>query len=370
MLEAGWCKVYHPRAAVLHAHDYGAIEFMRRYFDEYRGLRETTGHVEPLAPVRARGTSCGLWPPTAAGWPSGACDAGTQARWTARSARPPRRPARVLGARLARRAAAGGGAAAAISLESRSDSPDAGTGRQRRLPRLPPAKAVPSKLSGEVYDVVARIVARRARAAAAPGARHGRARAAADRDADPARSAAAAAATTCCCRSCARLERRGHTCSVWLVDHYGNAAADWPAVLREEIREFFAPIEAPVYKGFAEWQGADVVIATGWQTVHAMLAARPVPRARLHRQRPRAGVLLDLDRVRAERRDLPLRHALHRRQPVAARPVGRPLRRERGVLRARRRPRRVSPTAGPAPHRHGRSTTPATRRRGGRSRWG
>ena len=48
MLEAGWVKVFHPGAAVRHAHDYGAVEFAKRYFDEYRGLRETTGHVEAL----------------------------------------------------------------------------------------------------------------------------------------------------------------------------------------------------------------------------------------------------------------------------------------------------------------------------------
>lgn len=52
MLDAGWSKVYHPGAAVLHAHDYGMVEFMRRYFDEYRGLREATGHKEPFG-VRA-----------------------------------------------------------------------------------------------------------------------------------------------------------------------------------------------------------------------------------------------------------------------------------------------------------------------------
>lgn len=46
MLASGWEKVYHPDAAVLHAHDYPMIEFMRRYFDEYRGLRESIGHVE------------------------------------------------------------------------------------------------------------------------------------------------------------------------------------------------------------------------------------------------------------------------------------------------------------------------------------
>ena len=45
----------------------------------------------------------------------------------------------------------------------------------------------------------------------------------------------------------------------------------WPAVLRSEIHEFFAPFQGPVYKGFDDWQGADVAIATGWQTVHATL---------------------------------------------------------------------------------------------------
>ena len=46
MLEAGWAKAYVPQAAVLHAHDYPPAQFMRRYFDEYRGLRSTLGHVE------------------------------------------------------------------------------------------------------------------------------------------------------------------------------------------------------------------------------------------------------------------------------------------------------------------------------------
>jgi hypothetical protein len=30
---------------VLHAHDSPAVGFMRRYFDEYRGLRQT-GHIK------------------------------------------------------------------------------------------------------------------------------------------------------------------------------------------------------------------------------------------------------------------------------------------------------------------------------------
>ena len=34
---------------------------------------------------------------------------------------------------------------------------------------------------------------------------------------------------------------------------------------------FFARFDGPVYNGFREWHGADVVIATGWQTVHPAL---------------------------------------------------------------------------------------------------
>ena len=53
MLEAGWVKVFHPDAAVRHAHEYGPLDFVKRYFDEYRGLNETSGHVEPLRPSAA-----------------------------------------------------------------------------------------------------------------------------------------------------------------------------------------------------------------------------------------------------------------------------------------------------------------------------
>src|SRR6185437_4178630 len=55
LLAAGWSKVYQPAAAVLHAHDYPPVEFMRRYFDEYRGLREAKGHVEPFALASSAG---------------------------------------------------------------------------------------------------------------------------------------------------------------------------------------------------------------------------------------------------------------------------------------------------------------------------
>jgi rhamnosyltransferase len=55
MLEAGFAKAYVPAAAVLHSHDYAPWDLFRRYFDEFRGLRETFGHVEPLSLRRTLG---------------------------------------------------------------------------------------------------------------------------------------------------------------------------------------------------------------------------------------------------------------------------------------------------------------------------
>jgi glycosyltransferase involved in cell wall biosynthesis len=55
-LAAGWRKAYVPDAAVLHAHDYPFTTFMRRYFDEYRGLKATTGHVESFRAARVART--------------------------------------------------------------------------------------------------------------------------------------------------------------------------------------------------------------------------------------------------------------------------------------------------------------------------
>jgi hypothetical protein len=51
MLRAGFAKAYVPDAAVVHSHAYGPVEQFRRSFDEWRGLREVHGFVQPLAPV-------------------------------------------------------------------------------------------------------------------------------------------------------------------------------------------------------------------------------------------------------------------------------------------------------------------------------
>lgn len=117
MLAAGWAKVYHPGAAVLHAHQYGPLEFVKRYFDEYRGLRETIGLVEPLRPREAvRGVLAD------AHWMREHDIVGRErARWIARSAlhHATRRGAAVLGSRAERLPSA---LQRALSLERRGDA--------------------------------------------------------------------------------------------------------------------------------------------------------------------------------------------------------------------------------------------------------
>ena len=52
MLRAGYAKVYVPDAAVIHSHDFGPVQQLRRCFDEWRGLLEVYGWREPVNPVR------------------------------------------------------------------------------------------------------------------------------------------------------------------------------------------------------------------------------------------------------------------------------------------------------------------------------
>jgi GT2 family glycosyltransferase len=63
MLRAGYAKAYVPRAAVLHSHDYTALEQLRRCFDEWRGLREVYGWREPAGPRQLAGQLRGAMGP-------------------------------------------------------------------------------------------------------------------------------------------------------------------------------------------------------------------------------------------------------------------------------------------------------------------
>jgi glycosyltransferase involved in cell wall biosynthesis len=312
MLEAGWLKVYHPLAAVLHAHDYGPVEFMRRYFDEYRGLRHSTGHVEPFSPtgtlrhVVREVSEDRRWMAEQDLGPA------RRARWTARATvhHTGRRVFSALGSRAERLPPA---VRAGLSLERRADASTAG---QRHTPAdgardsgangagqshtpadgshgsgggganpakdasepgadgtptsLPPTAHVEAKIARDDYDVCMRV----SREGPAPlldpvegMAERERLRLAM---VIPPFSRGSGGHNTLF-QIFSRLERRGHACSVWLSDFHGYMRAVWPAVLRNDIRDFFAPFQGPVYRDFGSWQGADIVIATGWQTVHESL---------------------------------------------------------------------------------------------------
>lgn len=57
------------------------------------------------------------------------------------------------------------------------------------------------------------------------------------------------------------LEARGHACSIWIHDPVG------PGGLRDAYRRHFGPFQAAVHDGLGGWAGADVAVATAWQTV-------------------------------------------------------------------------------------------------------
>jgi glycosyltransferase involved in cell wall biosynthesis len=67
------------------------------------------------------------------------------------------------------------------------------------------------------------------------------------------------------------LEARGHATSVWLEDDEGRHTGTPAGDLDAQFRSFFGPLRGRVHGSFAAWAGADVVLATGWQTVHRTL---------------------------------------------------------------------------------------------------
>jgi glycosyltransferase involved in cell wall biosynthesis len=63
------------------------------------------------------------------------------------------------------------------------------------------------------------------------------------------------------------LEKRGHSCSIWIHDPIGMTDRR-VALAHREIVDHFAPLNGGVFNDFADWQGADVAFATGWQTAY------------------------------------------------------------------------------------------------------
>jgi glycosyltransferase involved in cell wall biosynthesis len=287
LFAAGWSKVYHPGAAVLHAHDYSPREFMQRYFDEYRGLRSSLGHVEQIGPralirdVRALVGGDVRW------MAERDYDARERARWTARSfahhggrkvfsalgSRSDRLP-RALRARLSFEGSDYAPEPMRTSASERAESD--GRGGAPVLATSPQAPRIPE----HEYAPIARILADGPAPLSEPIP--GMA------ERTPLHLAFVIPPFTegsgghnIIFQLIHRLERAGHTCSVWVDDPFGQRSHEWPAVVRASINEHFASVRAPVHKDFSHWYGADVLVATGWQTVYPALAL-PNVRARAY----------------------------------------------------------------------------------------
>ncbi|HYV16947.1 MAG TPA: glycosyltransferase [Conexibacter sp.] len=268
LLAAGWAKAYHPGAAVLHAHDYGALEFMRRYFDEYRGLYATTGHVEQFGPVRAlrtvrAETAADLRWMRAQGSPPAA-----RVRWAPHAVvhHGGRRVFSALGSRAERLP---GPVRERLSLEGRADT-GAPAPTEANPDTAPPRARHVKPRDDDRFAAAGEVLREGAAALLEPlpeMAEQERLRLALV--VPPWRRGSGGHMTLF--QLLSRLERRGHVCSVWVHDAIGELDHTWPAVLRRQVNDWFVPFAGPVFKGFADWHGADVAIATGWQTVHPTL---------------------------------------------------------------------------------------------------
>lgn len=264
-----WHKRYDPAAAVLHAHDYPPAEFFRRYFDEYRGLAETIGHREEIHPLHVVRDSLARARADAAWVGAQGADTRQQVRVAARATRHHmgRRVAAVLGSRAAKLPDP---VERRLSLEGRSSRPAAVAatdGIDRPVPTSP-APPIPG-----VYEAIVDSLRQPAAELTGDGAQR----------ADRASLHVAfvipwfrigSGGHMTIFRLIEQLEARGHTCTLWLDDPQGFNP-EGAAVLRRTITEHFRPLQAPLFKGFGAWFGADVVVATGWQTAYTV---RTLPR--------------------------------------------------------------------------------------------
>ncbi len=67
------------------------------------------------------------------------------------------------------------------------------------------------------------------------------------------------------------LRPLGHTISLWLEDNEGRHAREAASVTKLSFERFFNAEGIEVHTDLEEWQGADIALATGWQTVARVL---------------------------------------------------------------------------------------------------
>ena len=264
LIEAGYAKVYHPSAGVTHSHDYPPADWLRRYFDEFRSLREVLGHVQPWGPKVTLWDIRGL--------------AGADKRWLraqgvhgTRLVRPLaislrhhtiRMTGSILGSRADRLPR---GIRRRLSMEGRDsftpyELPASPLLRRKPEPGEAPVEVTPDwpfEFIRQTYPM--RPIALDPHAGRAPG---------------PMTLAwvvpnwkIGSGGHTTIFRLIQQMERRGHRCAIYLFDPFGREPRS-AALLRHEIRESFIEVEAELFKGLDDFSGADVCVATNWWTAY------------------------------------------------------------------------------------------------------
>ncbi|HEX8856961.1 MAG TPA: glycosyltransferase [Thermoleophilaceae bacterium] len=271
LIEAGFAKVFHPEARVLHSHDYPPGQFLRRYFDEFRSLREVLQHKEPA------GLKHSLWAVRGL--------AGADKRWLREQGLSGRGLVKPLAVSLRHHTIRTAGAIAGsradrvprglrrrLSLEGRDtfvpydvpaspllDEPKPGMRKVKVTPdwtwefvrkRFPPRPITLEPHAGRHTGpmTVAWVV---------PNWLVG------------------SGGHTTIFRLIRQLELRGHKCVIYVFDPFGREKRKNGRVLREEIREKFIPVEAEVFYGLDDFDSADVCVATNWWTAYPV---RDLPR--------------------------------------------------------------------------------------------
>ena len=205
LIEAGYAKVFHPEARVGDSHDPSAVELFKHYADDFRALREVLGSVQP------------------------------------RAARGPIRKAAALAASRAGRLPHEMPRSALLDPDAAFDPNWPWEFVRRRYPRRD-VRVEPRPARSRGPLTISWVV---------PPWKVG------------------SGGHTAIFHLVEQLERRGHSCAIYVFDSFGREMR--PAhELREEIIERFIPVEARVFNGLEEFSPSDICLATNWRTAWAV----------------------------------------------------------------------------------------------------
>ena len=255
LIEAGYAKVFHPEASVLHSHDYPPGQFLKRYFDEFRSLREVLGHVQPWGPKTTLWDVRGLVGADKR-WLEGQGVSGldlvaplavSTRHWAIRMA------GAIAGTRADRLPS---GVRRRLSLE----------GRETFVEHAVPESTLLDEDAAFDTDWPWEFVRREY------PPRPVRVEPRTPRSSGPLTVSwvvppwrVGSGGHTTIFRLIQQLEQRGHRCAVYVFDPFG-----WDErpghELRDEIVEKFIPIQAPVFAGLDDFTPCDVCVATQWWT--------------------------------------------------------------------------------------------------------